>query len=116
MKYGNWGQFTSSFRVWPRSEVPVEIHHSVGSRAKRAILSAIQAFEKETCIRFVKYKRSSHRNYVQITATYDGCFSELGMVGGRQLLNLEPGEHCEATSTVIHEFMHAVGIYHEHER
>lgn len=96
--------------------MPVKIHESVGYRAKRAIQAAAEAFERETCIRISKYRPSRHQNYVHIIANYEGCFSLVGQVGGPQILNLEPGDHCDSTRTVIHEFMHALGVFHEHQR
>ena len=45
-----------------------------------------------------------------------GCFSELGMrrTPGPQLLNLDM--HCYSESTIIHEFMHALGVLHYQQR
>ncbi|KAL3101953.1 hypothetical protein niasHS_003362 [Heterodera schachtii] len=44
----------------------------------------------------------------------DGCFSEVGRTSGVQVLSLDNG--CMDYSTIIHEIMHVVGFYHEHER
>ncbi|EPB78339.1 shTK domain protein [Ancylostoma ceylanicum] len=42
------------------------------------------------------------------------CFSDVGRAGGRQELSLDDG--CMQYDTAIHELMHSVGFYHEHER
>ena len=43
-----------------------------------------------------------------------GCFSFPGRVTGEQTLSL--GEGCFSQDTIIHEFIHAIGFYHEHNR
>jgi len=42
------------------------------------------------------------------------CYSSVGMVGGPQTVSI--GSGCERMSTVQHEIMHALGIYHEQSR
>ncbi|VDM84435.1 unnamed protein product [Strongylus vulgaris] len=42
------------------------------------------------------------------------CYSDVGRAGGRQELSLDDG--CMQYDTAIHELMHSVGFYHEHER
>ena len=51
-----------------------------------------------------------------INDSRDSCWSYVGMVGGRQELNL--GDWCfnVGTGTVEHEFIHALGVYHEQTR
>lgn len=46
-----------------------------------------------------------------------GCWSWVGVQGGRQQLNLRPGQievGCFRLGTIIHEFLHAVGFFHMH--
>ena len=38
----------------------------------------------------------------------------VGAIGGEQVLNL--GDGCQYVGLVIHEFGHAIGYYHEHNR
>lgn len=43
------------------------------------------------------------------------CNSMVGVVGnGEQILNMGPG--CEYVGLVLHEFGHAIGYFHEHNR
>lgn len=45
-----------------------------------------------------------------------GCHSAVGRRGGRQALNLqpnEPGVGCFRLGTIAHEFLHALGFYHQ---
>lgn len=58
--------------------------------------------------------RTNQRNYVQITYnTGTSCASSLGMVGGRQTITL--ADRC-STGSIIHEFGHAMGLFHEQTR
>lgn len=44
-----------------------------------------------------------------------GCWSYVGMRGGRQQLNLQPyapDTGCFRLYTIVHEFIHALGFYH----
>jgi hypothetical protein len=44
-----------------------------------------------------------------------GCWSFVGMRGGRQQLNLQlfaPESGCFRLYTIVHEFLHALGFYH----
>ena len=96
--------------------MPCRIDSSVKIRERTAIREAIRAFEKETCIRIVKYEPGHHHNYVNIISTKQGCWSYIGQVGNAQELNLQSGTHCGEVGTVIHEFMHALGVLHEQSR
>lgn len=42
------------------------------------------------------------------------CWSSIGRSGGKQRLSL--GKGCERKGTAIHEFMHALGFFHEQSR
>ena len=38
----------------------------------------------------------------------------VGAIGGEQILNMGPG--CQYVGLVLHEFGHAIGYFHEHNR
>ncbi|GFS72979.1 blastula protease 10 [Nephila pilipes] len=42
------------------------------------------------------------------------CYSYIGRVGRAQKLSL--GNGCEYVGTIVHEFGHALGLHHEHQR
>lgn len=96
--------------------MPVKLYASLGMAAKGAIRDAMDAFEKETCIKMVKYEPGRHKDYVEIVSTDQNCYSQPGHIGGRQIINLQPSEHCDSLSTVIHEMMHTLGFFHEQSR
>lgn len=45
---------------------------------------------------------------------YYRCSSSLGMIGGRQIINI--GRGCEVKGIVQHEIFHALGRIHEQSR
>jgi len=96
---------------WPGGQIPYVISNAYTQRERAVIARAMQAYHDKTCIRFVP--RNKERDYLYI-AKIDGCFSDVGRAGGRQELSLHDG--CVEYDTAIHELMHAVGFWHEHER
>lgn len=53
--------------------------------------------------------------YLRNNTFSSSCTSYVGMRGGAQTLSLE--DHCiERHGTIMHEFLHAFGYYHEHQR
>jgi hypothetical protein len=80
---------------------------------------AMRMIEKHTCIKFVKH--TNQPNFINIVDGAGGCYSELvGMLGSRQILSLmkenEQGSTCWGLGTVMHELLHAVGLWHEQMR
>ncbi|XP_075719694.1 low choriolytic enzyme-like [Rhinoderma darwinii] len=72
----------------------------------------MKEFEIMTCVQFVN--RSNEQDYISIE-TGGGCWSYVGKVGGRQILSLDMPS-CIKYTLVPHEFMHALGFFHEHTR
>uniref|UniRef100_A0A5S6QZ76 Metalloendopeptidase n=1 Tax=Trichuris muris TaxID=70415 RepID=A0A5S6QZ76_TRIMR len=111
--YGNVarsGRTGNAYR-WPNGRIPYELSSSYSSYERAIIARAMQSYHERTCIRFVG--RTNEVDYLAI-GKYDGCFSDVGRSGGRQLLSLDDG--CVIYRTVLHELMHSVGFWHEHER
>ena len=74
----------------------------------------MKEIQTKTCIKF-KPKKSGDKSFIYITNKKRGCHSKLGFLNAPQQLNLEfPG--CRRHGTIIHEFMHALGFYHEQSR
>ncbi|CAI4232412.1 unnamed protein product [Auanema sp. JU1783] len=76
------------------------------------LAKAVKQYHEKTCIRFVP-RAAGESDYLFI-GKVDGCFSEVGRTSGVQVLSLDNG--CMEYATIIHEMMHVVGFYHEHER
>ncbi|UZO82053.1 M12 family metallopeptidase [Aquimarina sp. ERC-38] len=93
---------------WPNNTVYYTIAGNLNN--KRRVTDAIRHWEQNTALRFVQ--RTNQRNYIYFQ-NGSGCSSFVGMIGGRQTINLAGG--CSTGST-IHEIGHAVGLYHEQSR
>jgi len=65
----------------------------------------------KTCVQIVQ--RTTQSNYVYVEKG-SGCSSYIGMIGGSQRLSLADG--CFRHGTIMHEFLHAFGYFHEHTR
>jgi len=97
-------------RRWPGAVVPYVIQ-SANGQAYEALQETIKEFNEKTCIRLVE--RTNQRDYVRMIAG-GGCYSYIGRIGGSQDLSI--GNGCEYKSTVVHEFVHALGFFHEQSR
>lgn len=106
-KYGVIRSSTSA--RWPGGVVPYVVDSNVPSQSR--ITNAIAHIEANTVgVDFVP--RTNQTNYIRVR-TSTGCSSSVGRVGGVQYVNLASG--C-STGNTIHEFLHALGMYHEQSR
>jgi len=101
---------------WPKKGANVYIPYTMTgkfSKTERSnIARAMAEYEKNTCIRIIP--RTTEKDYVGVYRG-TGCHSQLGKRGGKQPLSLAKG--CASTvGTPVHEFMHAIGYWHEQMR
>ncbi|KAK6726724.1 hypothetical protein RB195_004815 [Necator americanus] len=113
----------NSFLKWDEQDpngnivIPYEINGHFDASQKRTIAVAMRRIEDNTCIRFKI--RENEWNYVAIlNQNRGGCFATVGRMRGRSSLMLEHNDErsCLVTKVVLHELMHVVGLWHEHER
>ncbi|KJH43688.1 shTK domain protein [Dictyocaulus viviparus] len=102
----------TGIKKWPRGRIPYVISGQYSERERAILARSFQEYHRRTCVRFVA-RTPLDRDYLYI-GKIDGCFSDVGRAGGRQELSLDDG--CLQYDTAIHELMHSVGFYHEHER
>ena len=98
---------------WPNALMPYDIDTALSNQSR--VTNAIAHWEANTNIRFVRRTSSNagqYPNYVYFKPA-SGCWSYVGMQGGRQDIGLAGG--CSTGST-IHEIGHALGCWHEQSR
>jgi len=103
-------------KKWPNNEIPYIIDSGAGYSSSQisTIENALATYSQKTngCVKVVK--RTNQRDYIKII-NGEGCYSYVGRTGGEQVLSLKKNG-CVWTSTVIHEFLHAAGFWHEQSR
>ncbi|MFC9328080.1 M12 family metallopeptidase [Kitasatospora sp. NPDC057015] len=96
--------------LWPGGVVPYRIDPAAKSLGK-VLHRAMHEIESNSCVRFVRAEQQ--RDWIHFVRG-EGCYSYVGVIGGRQ--NFSLGEGCDWHGTVLHELMHALGFFHEHMR
>uniref|UniRef100_A0A7I5E5X6 Metalloendopeptidase n=2 Tax=Haemonchus contortus TaxID=6289 RepID=A0A7I5E5X6_HAECO len=97
--------------------IPYIITGRYDSSEKATIAEAMRRIQRNTCIRFKP--RTTERDYIDIqNQKGEGCYTNVGRVGGRGVLMLEANsqETCMEPEIVLHELMHVIGLWHEHMR
>uniref|UniRef100_A0A914XMU1 Metalloendopeptidase n=1 Tax=Plectus sambesii TaxID=2011161 RepID=A0A914XMU1_9BILA len=100
----------ASYR-WPGNVVPYVIDPSFTTSERAIIADAINEIQTKTCYKIVG--RTNQADYINIMRG-NGCYSHVGRVGKSQDFSLANG--CVQRSTVLHEFIHAMGLWHEQSR
>lgn len=101
----------AKYGKWPNAKVYYD-DRSLNYQSKQMVQKAIASYHAKTCIRWIR--RTNQRNYIQMF-NGGGCYSMIGMTGGKQQLSLGNGCYGDL-GTPIHEMMHALGFYHEQSR
>ncbi|XP_064469173.1 hatching enzyme 1.2-like [Ornithodoros turicata] len=103
---------TKDTPIWNNGIVYYVVDDAFDSWEKEEILSAMQQIEAVSCVRFKE--RGDEEGFIHILSK-QGCFSEVGMSGLRQLVSLN-FEVCATYGTIVHELLHVLGLWHEQSR
>ncbi|KAB0794524.1 hypothetical protein PPYR_11363 [Photinus pyralis] len=95
---------------WTNRNIPYELSDDFDEQQKAQINEVLEREFAKTCIS-VK-PRVGESDYVYVTGDNSGCWSQVGRLGGRQELNLKV-RGCVWNHTIVHEFLHAAGFYHQ---
>uniref|UniRef100_A0A915BJ65 Metalloendopeptidase n=1 Tax=Parascaris univalens TaxID=6257 RepID=A0A915BJ65_PARUN len=99
--------------TWPDGIVPYVLEGPYTWKERAHLAAAVQAIENKTCVKFIP-RESNETDYILIVSRQMECSSFVGRRGGQQLLNLYHG--CFDHRTILHELLHVLGFYHEHNR
>ncbi|XP_022214916.1 seminal metalloprotease 1 [Drosophila obscura] len=102
-------------RRWPNNVVVYKISEDFVGTHREAILKGIDTLEQNSCVKF-REATDQDTAYLTITAKAGGCYTDVGYRAAPQEMNLEIypiGEGCFRPGTILHEFLHALGFYHE---
>ncbi|KAK3590316.1 hypothetical protein CHS0354_027619 [Potamilus streckersoni] len=98
---------------WTNREIPYRFYRGhFDQRDQYMIRQAMTEWERYTCLRF-REATSSDTNVVVFRNGY-GCYSQLGMAGGEQVVSLS-SNGCRNKETYLHEIGHVIGLVHEHQ-
>ncbi|XP_051785123.1 meprin A subunit beta-like [Erpetoichthys calabaricus] len=96
---------------WPKT-IPYYLEDSLEINAKGVILKAFEQYRLKTCIDYKPW--TGEKNYISVFKG-SGCFSSIGNRRiGKQQLSI--GANCDRIATIEHEFLHALGFWHEQSR
>ncbi|KAL1255626.1 hypothetical protein QQF64_013687, partial [Cirrhinus molitorella] len=92
--------------------IPYELSVNLSMNYKGIILRAFEQFRLKSCIDF-KPRTAEDISYISVESR-DGCWSYVGHISGAQTLSIGIG--CGIKGIVEHEFLHALGFWHEQSR
>ncbi|NWV41129.1 MEP1B protein, partial [Grantiella picta] len=96
---------------WPHV-IPYVLEDSLEMNAKGLILKAFEQYRLKSCIDFKPWE--GEKNYISVFKG-SGCWSSVGNIQmGSQQLSI--GANCDRIGTIQHEFLHALGFWHEQSR
>lgn len=103
--------------TWKKSSdgnvyIPYVLSNEYSPFERNVIERAMRSMQSSTCIRF--RPRQSERDFLGIYSR-SGCSSFVGRRGGEQVVSLRR-QGCLYIGTIQHEFLHALGFWHEHQR
>ncbi|XP_051721885.1 meprin A subunit beta-like isoform X9 [Ctenopharyngodon idella] len=92
--------------------VPYTLSVNLSMNYKGVILRAFEQFRLKSCIDF---KPRAAENFYISVESHEGCWSYVGRTSsGGQTLSI--GDGCGTKAVVEHEFLHALGFWHEQSR
>ena len=107
----------SDKNLWPNGIIYYLNNFKNDPKMSQVIKDAMNHIESRTCLRFKEVQRTGQvPTYAYITNERGkGCWSVVGYNKGKQLVSLEQPK-CTTMNVVVHELLHAAGLWHMHSR
>ena len=83
----------------------------MSQKFQTAVREGLRQISVQTCLKFVKRQKQS--DYIELDFTKKTSRSHIGRIGGKQEIYLSQSVE---TFKVVHEVMHTLGFWHEHQR
>lgn len=114
MRLPDGQMMTTGYRKWTGGIVPYVVTNQFTTIERTRIHDALSQLNTklDERIRFIPRENNEY-NYVKIIKG-SGCWSYVGQVSGVQELSLGTG--CVTRGIIQHEFIHAIGFLHAHQR
>lgn len=113
-RFATYAVTTDKSKIWPEATVYYTIDAKFDEETDKVIIQeAMKLVEAKTCVKFLEHKEEA--NYLNIAYREGRCASHVGMEGGEQTLALD-FYYCPDRGQIAHEFLHALGFFHEHSR
>ncbi|KAH8398434.1 hypothetical protein KR215_002045 [Drosophila sulfurigaster] len=112
---GRNGLVNENYR-WPNRIIYYFINRNIDQEHRDHILRGIRVLEANSCLVF-KEATSDQSYYINVTSEAGGCYSYVGYLNRVQQLNLQNYDidtGCFRIGTIVHEFLHSLGFYHQH--
>ncbi|KAH8261842.1 hypothetical protein KR038_001078 [Drosophila bunnanda] len=111
---GRNGLINETYR-WPDRTVYYYINPDIDTEHRNHIIRGIRIIERSSCLVF-KEATTDQEYYVNVTSEAGGCYSYVGHLQRVQQLNLQSyalDTGCFRLGTIVHEFLHTLGFYHQ---
>jgi hypothetical protein len=112
--------FRQGWKLWPQNEIKFVIDDTVGNCERSTLNVALSVISRNSAVSFSQlshsvFAASSPVPALHITDRPGGCFASLGYRSpGENVVNIGAG--CVNVGTVMHLVLHALGLFHEHQR
>lgn len=108
---GGYHEYNS--QTWKNGIMPVVFDPSIPKTKQDWFIQIAKKWSQGTQVSIVL--RTNENDYLRVTNTEAGCFSEVGASPGR-IRQLNLGPNCWTEGVALHEMGHALGLMHEHQR
>lgn len=110
----------SPFKKWPNNVVRYELVDNIltpWSEEDRLLIKTTLKHLEEKISSCLKFEEASYGSRIVIQGvSSEGCWSNVGFYSSKNtIMNLSPFG-CMESGTIEHEFLHALGIFHHHNR